>query len=450
MTLTARSSAILQEQFEAFVAEDPTIDRWALYAACRDEMPIFRSESLDAYVLTRHADVMRVLKDPDSFATLDGGPGSTVYGRSILQMRGSEHAKKSGVAAKRLRSSRAAQDIEEFVRDTCARLAGELPRTPDVVELKTDYCMWIPLLAIGKLMDVDHGATQFRQWYHVITAGSMSSMGHPDRRERALAAVAELSDYLAPIIAERRLHPGDDIISDYCTTTYDGNPVPDEEIVAMSALLLTAGVETTERVLTSLFRYLFEHPDLWAELRADRSAVESVAAEALRFMPPVHAVTRRALIDTEIHGVAIHPADRFFVLIASANRDSEVFEDPDVFDPYRFMADAARQFTQASRILPFGAGRHHCTGSGLVRVEMRHSIDQLLQHVDHATFADGHVPADAGFILRSPDSLRVELCSGQPMSGPDPLSIREQRAAPTAVAAPSPHFVSQERPCVKQ
>jgi pulcherriminic acid synthase len=422
---TAAATDVIKARFEAFVAEDTSVDRWELYASCREGLPIFRSEALDAYVLTRHADVLTVLRDHEVFATLDGGPGSTVYGRSILQMRGTEHAKKSGVAAKRLRSSKAAQDMEGFVRETCERLAANLPTGPSVIDLKSDYCMWIPLLAIGKLMNVDHGATQFRQWYHVITAGSMSSMGHPERRERALEAVAELSDYLAPIIAERRLRPGDDIISDYCNMTYDGAPVPDEEIVAMSALLLTAGVETTERVLSSLFSYLFERPALWDALRADRTAVDSVAAEALRFMPPVHAVTRRALAPTELHGVAIKPGDRFFVLIASANRDPEAFERPDEFDPFRFIDDAPRQFTQASRILPFGAGPHHCTGAGLVRVEMRHGIDSLLRHVGRASFADGVAPPDSGFILRSPDTLRVQVVPSTAGASDDAPSLPE-------------------------
>lgn len=234
-------------------------------------------------------------------------------------------------------------------------------------------------------------------------------MGHPERRERALQAVAELRDFLAPILAERRERPGDDILSDFCRATYEGAPIPDSEILPMAALLLTAGVETTERALSSLFRFLFSNRELWELVEQDRSLVESVAAETLRVMPPVHAVTRRALIDTEFHGVGVKPQDRLFLLIASANRDAEVFEAAEEFRADRFHGDAERQFTAASSILPFGAGRHHCTGSGLVRVEMRHGINELVDAVRWAEFAEGAPPPDTGFILRSPERLLMRV-----------------------------------------
>lgn len=407
MTVSTSSADVLPE-FEAFVAEDPAVDRFALFQKCRERSPVLFSPSLDAWVLTRHADILRVLRDEEAFDTLETGAGATVYGRSILHMRGQEHAKKSGVAARRLRSARAAAEMDAFVHNTARRVARELPVAPEVVDLKVAYCMWIPLLAIGRLMDVAE-PERFRAWYATITAGSMSSMGHPERRQRALEAVGELRDFLAPVLAERRERPGDDILSDYCRASYLGRPIPDNEILPMAALLLTAGVETTERALASLFRYLFLHRDLWETLGEDPSLAESVAAETLRVMPPVHAVTRRALVDTEFHGVPIAAGDRMFLLLASANRDSQVFADASTFRPERFRDDAARQFTAASNILPFGAGRHHCTGSGLVRVEMRHGIQQLVEHVEWAEFADGGPPPVTGFILRSPEHLRVTL-----------------------------------------
>lgn len=398
----------LTDDFEAFVREDPTVDRFTLFARCREEAPIFFSPSLDGWVLTRYEDVHHVLSTEEEFDTLETGAGATVYGRSILHMRGREHAKKSGIAARRLRSAKAAKEMDAFVERTARRLASSLRPAPEVVDLKVDYCMWIPLLVIGELMDVAE-PERFRSWYATITAGSMSSMGHPERRERALQAVEELRSFLAPILAERRESPGDDILSDFCRATYEGEPIPDAEILAMSALLLTAGVETTERALASLFRHLFSHRGVWEELRDDPTLVESVAAEALRFMPPVHAVTRRALVDTEFHGTSVAAGDRLFVLLASANRDPEMFDDPEEFRADRFVDDAARQFTAASSILPFGAGRHHCTGSRLVRVEMRHGIAQLVEHVEWAEFEGGAPPPMAGFLLRSPEALPVRI-----------------------------------------
>src|SRR3954463_8404861 len=257
MTQATQSSSDLFERFERFVQEDASIDRWAVYRDCRDA-PIFFSPPLDAWVLARSDDVVRVLKEGEPFAPLDRGPGSTVYGRTILHMRGDEHTKKSRVAARQLQSAWAAQRVERFLIGVCARLTADLPVAPDAVDLKPAYCMWIPLQVIGHLMAVED-ASRFLPWYSTITAGSMSSIGHPERRERALVAVEELGEFLRPLIEARRERPGDDIISALCRAEYEGRPIPDAEIIAMAGLLLTAGVETTERGLASLFCHLFAH-----------------------------------------------------------------------------------------------------------------------------------------------------------------------------------------------
>ena len=130
--------------------------------------PVFYSPTLDAWVLSRYEDVLRVLKEGERFTTLDKGPGSTVYGRTILHMSGAEHTKKSRIAARQLQSQWAADRIDGFLGEVCARLTSELPMAPETVDLKPAYCMWIPLLVIGKLMGVED-PSRFRAWYSTIT-----------------------------------------------------------------------------------------------------------------------------------------------------------------------------------------------------------------------------------------------------------------------------------------
>lgn len=399
--------AVLQD-FERFVRSDPDVDRHEVFARCRADAPIFYSEALRAWVVTRHADVKEVLADEERFTTLHEGPGAPVYGNAVLQWRGREHQKKGGIVAKRLRSPRAVNDFDGFVATTCDRLAAELVAREGCVDLKTEYSMWIPLLVIGELMAID-GAEQFRHWYHDISAGGVSSIGHPEKRERAFEALGELWAFLDPIIAERRENPGDDLLSDLCTTTYDGEPIPVEQIRAMTAFLLTAGVETTERALSSLLVHLFDTPADWAALKADPSLITGALAESLRVFPPVHGTTRITSQDVEIHGVPIPEGSRFLAIIASANRDETLFEDPHTFRLDRFGAEADRQFTNAGTVLPFGAGRHHCTGSQLARIEMLHGVRALLDTVDGASFADGRLPRPEGFLLVSPDAVEVTL-----------------------------------------
>jgi cytochrome P450 len=396
----------INEDVDRFARGEP-VDRHDLYRRLRHDAPLVRSEALGAWVLSRHADVKAVLEDEDRFASLKDGPGAPVYGPSILQWRGREHQKKGGIVARRLRSPMAVSASDEFVQRTASDLADRAVAMDGIIDLKVEYSMWLPLLVIGELLDVD-GAERFRDWYRDIASGGVSSIGRPEVRERAFAALEQLAEFLRPIIEERRMAPGDDILSDLCTSTYEGEQLPFEQILSMTAFLLTAGVETTERALSSLFVYLFEDPARWQELRDHPELVTAACAETLRVFPPVHGLTRSALEDVEIHGVTIPKGDRFLILIGSANRDEEVFERADEFDLRRFEEHPERQFTNAGWTMPFGAGRHHCTGSQLARLEMEHGLRELLQRVEGATF-EGATPPPAGFLLVSPDEVRVRL-----------------------------------------
>jgi pulcherriminic acid synthase len=398
----------LARDFDAFVAGDESVDRHRLFERCREVAPTFRSDSLDAWVVTRYDDVLAVLKDEDRFATLREGPGAPVYGPAILQWRGREHQKKGGIVAAQLRGPRAVASIDAFVDTTCDRLADGLPYDGTPIDLKPAYSMWIPLLVIGELMDVEE-PERFRDWYQDIAAGGVSSIGHPERRARAFQSLEALGNFLAPLIEERRLRPGDDLLSDLCVATYDDEPLPFEQIRAMAAFLLTAGVETTERALSSLLRHVFEDPARWQALRETPGLVPSVTAETLRVFSPVQAITRQTLVDAELGEVIIPAGERLLGLLASANRDASRFDDPHEFRLDRFADDAERQFTAAGHILPFGAGRHYCMGSQLAKVEMYRGVESLLERVRGARFVDDVVPPDAGFLLRSPDAVPVVL-----------------------------------------
>ena len=399
----------IDDAFHAVVAGDPAVDRDALFARCRAEMPIFFSEPLDAWVLTRYDDVKGVLEE-DAYRTLTDGPGAPIFGRSMLQWEGVEHNKKRGPVVKRIRSPRAIREaIDDKVEGIARRVSdGLTPGEP--VDLRADYAMWIPLLVITELLDI-HEASRFRSWYDAIAKGGISSISNPDLRIAGFEALDRLHELVTPIVEERRLNPGSDMISDLATATYEGEPYPTEEIIATVAFLLTAGIETVERALTSLLRHLVLDRDEWERLRAkigDAEYVLGISAESLRVYPPVQGTIRRASHPVELHGSTIAPGDKVIVMIASANRDEERFENASVFEANRFRDNPDRQFTNAGDVLPFGAGRHHCAGSRLAGTEMVHALQQLVRRTAWIEPA-GPLPAGEGLLLHSPPSLPVVL-----------------------------------------
>jgi len=396
------------EGFDAVVA-GADVDRAALFARCRAEAPAFYSETLGAWILSRYEDVKAVLED-DAYRTLTEGPGAPIFGRSMLQWEGVEHNKKRGPVVKRIRSPRAVREsIDAQVVEIARRQADGLVLEQQV-DLRADYAMWIPLLVITELLDV-HEATRFRSWYDAIAKGGISSISNPELRVAGFEALDALRDVVAPVVEERRANPGSDMISDLATATYEGEPFPTEEIIATVAFLLTAGIETVERALTSLLRHLALDRAEWDRLCAridDHDYLLAVSAESLRLFPPVQGTIRRATATADFHGETVRPDDKLIVLIASANLDETRFEGPAVFRPERFADNPDRQYTNAGDVLPFGAGRHHCAGSRLAGAEMVRSLQQLVRRTAWMEPIEP-LPRGEGLLLHSPPSLPVIL-----------------------------------------
>lgn len=408
--MTTLSGHGLVDAFDAMVDGRPEVDRFAVLAALRKDLPLFFSDRLDAWVTTRHEHVRGVLADDARFEPPKQGAGAPAFGRSFLQMSGREHNKKVGIVAREMRSQRALRErldglVHQIARDKAAALPLDEP-----VDLREAYAMWVPLLAITELTGI-HEAGKFRDWYRVIVAGGVSSISNPGAREAAFAAREEVARFLEPIIEERRRSPGNDLVSDLVTAEYEGAPLPHEEIVATVIFLLAAGVETTERVITSTLRHLALDPAEWEWLRANHSDPERMSAfnaEALRVYPPVNGTMRVALEDVELDGAPVKAGEKVVCLIVSGNRDHTVFPDPDRFDHDRFAGRGDIQFTGGGDILPFGAGSHHCAGSRLAQTEMAHAFTEIIARVRTIEPA-GDLPPGEGFMLHSPPSLPVVL-----------------------------------------
>ena len=405
---TTRESLIAE--FTALVEGSPEVDRHDLFARLRRHVPIFHSSRLDAWVMTRYEDVKTVLSNDSLFQPPQQGAGASPFGRSFMQMSGREHSKKVGIVAREMRTQRAMRErLSEVVLQIAKSQATSLVMG-EPMDLRERYATWVPLLAITALTDLPDAA-RFRDWYRTIVAGGSSSITNPGARDAAFRAREEVRAFLEPIIEARRLKPGNDLLSDLVTADYDGEPIPHEEIVSNIIFLLAAGVETTERVLTSVLRHVALDAEEWAWLKAnytDPEALSAFCAEALRVFPPVSANVRTALQDLEIAGIKIKAGEKAVALSVSGNHDENHFANPTHFDHNRFMGSSERQFTADGDILSFGDGTHHCVGSRLAKVEMAHALTEFLDRVARIEPV-GNLPVGEGFIFHSPPRLPVIL-----------------------------------------
>jgi cytochrome P450 len=218
------------------------------------------------------------------------------------------------------------------------------------------------------------------------------------------AADAKFCAYAQPTIAERRLEPKDDVISAWCQVEIEGRRLTDDEILAHMRLFFTAGATTTSDGLGNLVHALLTHPEVWQVCREDPAQCAKAVEELLRFNPPVAAQPRfsRADATVEYRGCEISPNHPMLFGIAAANRDPEVFNDPDRFDIER----------DHKKILTFGPGLRTCPGMHLARKNLRVALEVLTERVPDLTFAseaDEIASRPQGVLLRGPATLRVKL-----------------------------------------
>ena len=386
-------------------------DPFPFYARARRLAPVFWSPRIEGWVASRRSEVAEVLEDESRFAPLMGGPGSSaIHGRVILHMEGREHRRHAALLSRWIRHrGKLAGELRELTEQITDRLLDALPWDRPA-ELHQGINTSVPMDVTATMMGMPDVA-RFRPWYDAIGKASVTNIRNdPEITRNGIEAREALGEYLAPIIAQKRRHPTHDLLSELCSAEIDGEPLSTELIASTCSLLLAAGVETTSRGLSNLMWVLFSNRALWEEIREDRTLIMRACAEILRYLAPAHALVRKAKVDTELAGVAVGAGDKIMVLLASANRDDAWFEDPDEFQLHRFAKTAFRQFTPRSDILPFGAGKHHCTGSLLAQMEMEVVIDRFMDRVRWAEWVNGP-PAMTGYSLRSPTDVTVRLIS---------------------------------------
>jgi pulcherriminic acid synthase len=185
----------------------------------------------------------------------------------------------------------------------------------------------------------------------------------PERRAYDLDCSKQLTDYITPIIKQRQEQPGDDLISTMGSTELDGHRMSIEEIAALSLNIILAATEPASKTIALLFYHLLRHPDQFRSLESDRKLIRAAVNETLRLTSPVQLIPRQPSKDVVISNVAIQEGSLIFCLIGSANRDPEIFKDPDEFNIYRTTVDSSSSCISKAEHLAFGAGIHVCVGA---------------------------------------------------------------------------------------
>jgi cytochrome P450 len=346
------------------------------------------------FTVTSYELAQRVLTDNVRFSS--AGYATTigqVMGRTILQMDPPEHLRHRPLVARAFRARILDQWSDTIIGATVSELIDAFAGDGHA-DLIPQLTFPFPVRIMARILGLP--ASDWPRFLRLSTE-LIAVMRNWDR---AVAAGRELRGYFAELIADRRRHPREDLVSQLIEAEVGGRRLSDDEIYPFLLLLLPAGAETTYRSSSNLLFGLLSNPDQLHAVRADRDLLPQVIEEALRWETPLLTVARTAAEDVELGGVRI-PAGGFVAIsLGAANRDPARYSNPDAFDIYR----------QDKQHISFGDGAHKCLGIHLARLEMRVLLNAVLDRLPGVHLDPGaDDPHIHGLIFRSPPNLPVRF-----------------------------------------
>ncbi|MER8060070.1 MULTISPECIES: cytochrome P450 [unclassified Streptomyces] len=351
---------------------DPPPERHRLLA----EGPLARISLWDgngAWLVTRHADQVALLRDErisadnrlPNFPSVSAGSQATrAHSRTFISMDEPEHNEQR----RRFTADFTVKRINELrprVEAIVTGLLDAMEQAGPPADLVRAFALPLPSLVICELLGVPYADHAFFQRVSAVMIDTRSTP------EVALAASQELVDYLGDLVAAKERDPGDDLLSRMAVQYLRPGISTRDECAKQARLLLVAGHETTANMIALGVCALLQHPEQLAAVRdGEPRRVVNAVEELLRYLTIVHLGRRRvAVADVEVGGQVIRAGEGVVFATDLANRDPEVFEDPDRLDVDR----AAR------RHIAFGTGPHQCLGQNLARMELQVAYPALLR-----------------------------------------------------------------------
>ena len=367
----------LADTYDPFSAE-VRVDPAKYHAALRAHSPLHRYSNFEhpLYTMSRHADVSAMLENHELWSSKygqmpsyaeEGGirsdpPEHTIYRRLVSPMFGPKRM----MAMQSRFHAVSNQLIDAFI----GRGQGDL---------SAEFAQIYPITVAADLLGVDAERHEdFRRWSNDFIKGANSS-------DTALEQSARdnIYNYLGGLLQQRReaLQSGNTDLPQDAITVFaqgvhpEGRPFTDEEIFPVALLLLVGGTDTTTLLLGSCIYRLLQRRELWEQLCAQPELTEVAIEESLRFDAPVMGTYRTHTTPVTLHGVTMPAGSKCENLFASANRDDEVWDDPDTFRLDRDINLLRQQH------LGFGRGIHRCVGAPLARLDATIALRTIVERL---------------------------------------------------------------------
>lgn len=348
------------DHFDPAVIEDP----FPIWAKMRATEGVWSPHHGGFHILCRYADVLAGAGDPTTLSSAQGVniPALPFPPFIPLEVDPPEHRDYRRMLNVQM-SPEVVAEREESIRALAVELLEGLRDQPEV-DLVRGFAAPFPKTVALRLVGYPaEDLERIDNWVEHI-------VGEHKEREGAAEMAGEFLAYLQDFVSERRSTPArDDLISAILAGELDGEPLPDDKIIPMLLLLTFGGLHTTTSAIGGMLLWLADHPEGRRVLIEQEQLIPTAVDEFIRYTTPVNQMARTATSDATVGTCPVHSGDKVLLAFGAANRDPDVFEDPDEVVLDRF----------PNRHLSFGAGPHRCVGSHYAKLMVRIALEESLR-----------------------------------------------------------------------
>jgi cytochrome P450 len=375
---------------------DPSVssEPWDFYQLLQEQCPVYQMPETGAYVVTRYDDLRRVLKDTETFSSdvrsASMGQFAGLHQSILKEGGGWEHVQtlqrtdppvhtRYRKLLDRVFTIHRVRELTPHIEAVVAELIGGFIDRGEC-DFNNEFAMPMPGIIIAEQLGLDRDeVATFKRWGDAMLGAARAAIATEEEVRANAQIELEAQLFLAQVFEERRVNPGDDLMSALVHAHgSDEPPLSMHELQNLMHQLITGGFETTQSAINHGVWALIRFPELQQRLREDDSLLKPFVDEVLRWESPVQFLARRATRDVELAGTLIPKDSMVLVGYGPANRDAAKFECPHRFDIGRANAGAN---------LAFGSGAHFCVGALLAKQEMSSSFQALLRRMRNIELA---------------------------------------------------------------
>ncbi|MBC7962767.1 MAG: cytochrome P450 [Steroidobacteraceae bacterium] len=375
----------------------------------RAQGPLCRVEPVGYLGMLRWSDCDAVLRDFRSFSAafplgrpIPGAEAETTL-TTLIREDPPKHTRVRSLVQQAFTPERV-KSMEPHILGVARRMIDQIMARGDRCDFVRDFTLPFPSTVLSELLGIDPSMVEtFKRWAE-STLGQNTAHEIIDEaaRQQRFAEIArdakEFEAYIKVQIEERRRSPGQDMITHLVQAAESGEKLTMEEVLKLTRLFIVAGNHTTTQAMGMTMQLLISHPEQMRILANDLSLTANAFEESLRHLCPFTMVPRKAVQEVEIAGVTIPKGCWVAPILASANHDEAVFENPEVFDIRR----------KIPRMMAFSAGNHQCIGQSLARMEAQLAFEEWFSRVSSFSSVGEPVPHPA-LSNRGFDSLPVSF-----------------------------------------